>query len=92
MREVHLDRMAAVRPHVRVPFIANGGISSMADVPRVLAATSADAVMSSEALLENPALFCANICPRTGEYVSLVRRAWAARRGWAWWGWGWGSG
>eukprot|EP00547_Thalassionema_nitzschioides_P002253 CAMPEP_0194215286 /NCGR_PEP_ID=MMETSP0156-20130528/16991_1 /TAXON_ID=33649 /ORGANISM="Thalassionema nitzschioides, Strain L26-B" /LENGTH=526 /DNA_ID=CAMNT_0038943767 /DNA_START=200 /DNA_END=1780 /DNA_ORIENTATION=- len=39
------------------PVIANGGIEYSSDVQRCLAHTGASAVMSSEALLENPGLF-----------------------------------
>ena len=55
------EAIAAVRAHpdVRVPIIANGGIASAADVAACLAATRADAVMVSEALLEDPGLFAA---------------------------------
>ena len=52
-----------------VPVIANGGIGDAIDVKACLAATGAAAVMSSEALLENPALFCANRHPVTGDYL-----------------------
>lgn len=52
-----------------VPVIANGGIFSRDDADACLAHTGAAAVMSSEALLENPALFCRNIDPRSGEYL-----------------------
>jgi len=39
------------------PIVANGGIEYGSDVSRCLSHTGASAVMSSEALLENPALF-----------------------------------
>jgi tRNA-dihydrouridine synthase len=39
------------------PIIANGGIEYSSDVDRCLAYTGASAVMSSEALLENPGIF-----------------------------------
>ena len=54
---------------LNVPVVANGGISSADDAAACLAHTGAAAVMSSEALLENPALFCRNVHPRTGAYL-----------------------
>jgi len=41
----------------QVPIIANGGIEHPSDVRKCMDATGAQAVMSSEALLENPGLF-----------------------------------
>jgi tRNA-dihydrouridine synthase 1 len=41
----------------RIPIIANGGISCMEEVTECLLATGARGVMSSEAILEYPALF-----------------------------------
>jgi len=46
-----------VKQEVDIPVIANGGIENFDDVQRCLQITGADAVMSSEALLENPMLF-----------------------------------
>ncbi|EOD13099.1 hypothetical protein EMIHUDRAFT_437158 [Emiliania huxleyi CCMP1516] len=60
-----------------IPVIANGGIATADDVAECLARTGAAAVMSSEALLENPALFCANVDPDSGAYLDqpeLARR------------------
>lgn len=54
---------------VDIPVIANGGISSYEDAEACLAHTGAAAVMSSEALLENPALFCRNRDAHTGAYI-----------------------
>lgn len=47
----------AVKAATTIPIIANGGIESFDDVKRCLETTQADAVMSSEGLLENPRLF-----------------------------------
>lgn len=40
-----------------IPIIANGGVGSLSDALRCWKATGADAVMSSEAILERPSLF-----------------------------------
>jgi hypothetical protein len=47
-----------IKQSVSIPVIANGGVSCRADALRCLSETGADGVMSSEALLENPRLFC----------------------------------
>ncbi|KAL1526426.1 hypothetical protein AB1Y20_015138 [Prymnesium parvum] len=64
------DVIAEVVRQVGVPVIANGGIATFEDVERCLKHTGAAAVMSSEALLENPALFCRNMDPRTRHYLN----------------------
>lgn len=68
----------------RVPVVANGGIGSREDALRCLEYTGADAVMSSEALLEHPSMFERShtaACGRsyqhhqlgiTDEYLALV--------------------
>lgn len=52
--------IAAVVEASSVPIIANGGMALADDVTACLHRTGAAAAMSSEALLENPALFIAN--------------------------------
>lgn len=52
-----LSRVQKVNAALSIPVIANGGISSAADALALLQSTGCAAVMSSEALLENPALF-----------------------------------
>ena len=52
------DIIRKVKETVAIPVIANGGISCREDALQCLEYTGADGVMSSEALLENPKLFC----------------------------------
>lgn len=51
------EAITAIRRAVNIPVIANGGIGSRDDAVRCLGETGAAAVMSAEALLEDPALF-----------------------------------
>ncbi|KAG8464453.1 hypothetical protein KFE25_003516 [Diacronema lutheri] len=67
--------IATVTRALTVPVIANGGIATAADVDACLRETGAAAVMSSEALLGNPALFAANRDPATGAHVTQRRLA-----------------
>ena len=46
-----------IKANVNIPIIANGGISNYDDINKCFIETTADGVMSSEALLENPKLF-----------------------------------
>lgn len=57
-----LKRHFAIR-RIPVPIIANGGIECVDDVYRCIEETGVDAVMTSEAILENPALFTNSIEP-----------------------------
>jgi tRNA-dihydrouridine synthase 1 len=43
-----------------IPIVANGGVGSLSDALQCWKATGADAVMSSEAILERPSLFAGN--------------------------------
>jgi len=46
-----------IKETLSIPVIANGGISTFADIGHALESTGCDGVMSSESILENPALF-----------------------------------
>ncbi len=66
--------IARIKRHFgqRVPIIANGGIGSMADIDRCMAETGVDGVMTSEGILENPALFTDSIHPITLQYRNQI--------------------
>jgi len=51
------EAIRILKSELSIPVIANGGIEHFGDVHRCLVYTAADAVMSSEALLENPMIF-----------------------------------
>ncbi len=51
------DIIAKIKSTLSIPIVANGGVECREDALRCLAYTQADAVMSSEGLLENPKLF-----------------------------------
>ena len=55
----------------RIPIIANGGIECLDDIHRCIIETGADGVMTSEAILENPALFTRNL-DQNDEYRTLL--------------------
>lgn len=57
VREVDWEIIRRIKARLAIPVLANGGIETHADIARCLEATGCDGVMSSEALLENPALF-----------------------------------
>ena len=56
------DMIARIKAHfmsrgIRIPIVANGSIARLEDVVRCVEITAVDGVMTSEAVLENPALF-----------------------------------
>lgn len=67
------ESIAHLVSELDIPVIANGGVATIDEAERCLKATGAAAVMSSEALLENPGLFCGNRDPATDEYLDQVR-------------------
>ena len=66
------DAIRQILEVISVPVVANGGIGCLADVERCLEATGCAGVMSSEGVLENPAMFVNNIHPKTGQVVTNV--------------------
>jgi tRNA-dihydrouridine synthase 1 len=68
------DIIKKIKETLSIPVFANGGIFTFGDVERCLAYTQCDGVMSSEALLENPALFCGEVKDMDGlamEYIAF---------------------
>lgn len=74
------EAIARVKRALSIPIIANGGVEQPEDLERCLAATGCDAVMTSEAALENPGMFGGVPTSRVGqsavtrEYIELARR------------------
>jgi tRNA-dihydrouridine synthase 1 len=70
---VDWDIIKRIKQHVSIPVVANGGVGCFEDVEACLRYTGCDAVMTSEALLENPGLLSDNI-PTSGPlYEQAVR-------------------
>ena len=71
--------IAAVKAALSIPVVANGGVEAPEDLDRCLAATRCDAVMTSEAALENPAMVGGVPTSRVAqvavarEYMALAR-------------------
>ncbi|UKJ87782.2 tRNA-dihydrouridine(20a/20b) synthase (NAD(P)(+)) [Theileria orientalis] len=78
IRECDWDSIKIIKSRVNIPVIANGGIENFEDVQRCLDYTGADAVMSSEAILENPYLFSGrqyNNIDIFEEYLSILKES-----------------
>ncbi|XP_954457.1 uncharacterized protein TA21490 [Theileria annulata] len=74
--ECDWDSIKIIKSRVNIPVIANGGIETFEDVKRCLDYTGADAVMSSEAILENPYLFSGKMYNNIDifeEYLSILK-------------------
>jgi len=70
------DAIRAAKQRLHIPVFANGGIETLADAERCLQVTGADAVMSSEALLEVPSLFSGRQVLQddlADEYLQMVK-------------------
>lgn len=67
-----------IKEHLQIPVIANGGISTYEDCLRCMEYTGCDGVMSSEAILEYPALFdngrLWDLDKLAWEYLEMVER------------------
>lgn len=71
------DDTVIVKKFTSLPLIANGGIEFFEDIQKCLDYTGAQAVMSSEAVLENPALFQPNrirLDDLAVEYIELCKK------------------
>ena len=74
------DTIALLKRSLRIPVVANGGVEQPEDLERCLAATKCDAVMTSEAALENPAMLGGTPTSRLGQaavtrqYIELARK------------------
>lgn len=51
------DMIRKIKQALKIPVIVNGGISTFKDVEKALEVTGCDGVMSSESILEYPALY-----------------------------------
>jgi tRNA-dihydrouridine synthase 1 len=76
VRDCDWDMIRRIKKHfseraIPVPIIANGGIESLDDVLSCLSVTGVDGVMSSEGILENPALFARSLT-RSGVYKNQI--------------------
>jgi len=69
------DAVMAIKKVMNIPVVLNGGIADYADYERAMQDTQVDGVMTSEAVLENPALFSKNTMPGDGSYATQIRLA-----------------
>jgi len=70
------DIIKRIKKTVKIPVYANGGIYNYEDAVKCLEYTGVDGVMSSESLLENPALFSGkvyNLDQLAFEYLELCK-------------------
>lgn len=70
------DMIRRIKEHfakceIPIPIIANGGIETVEDCRRCMEITGVDAVMSSESVLENPAMFASRLTS-SGEYRTQI--------------------
>lgn len=74
VREVNWDIVRQIKARLTIPVVANGGIETPEDVQQCLDATNADGVMSSEGILENPAIFASerNTPGKDTSFVALA--------------------
>ncbi len=77
VREADWDMIRRIKKHfserpVPIPIIANGGIESLDDIYRCIDVSGVDGVMTSEAVLENPALFARNLSS-SGAYQNQLQ-------------------
>lgn len=71
VRACDFDMIKRIKQHFagRLPIIANGGIECLDDVYTCIQETGVDGVMSSEAILENPALYTRGLDPTNNNEI-----------------------
>jgi tRNA-dihydrouridine synthase 1 len=77
MGPANWDIIKKIKESVSIPVFANGGIRTMQDVQECFEYTGVDGVMSSEAILENPAFFDSNFYHMEDlmlEYIDLAEK------------------
>jgi tRNA-dihydrouridine synthase 1 len=67
-----LDQVAEIKKRLKIPVIANGNVISFDDVETNLQFTRADAIMSAEGILDNPALFLPRLGARHGASTQMI--------------------
>lgn len=72
---VNWDIIRQIKARLSIPVIANGGIEEPEDIQRCLDATNADGVMTSEGILENPAIFADANSNTPGKNTSFIELA-----------------
>eukprot|EP00658_Telonema_sp_P-2_P041374 TRINITY_DN2958_c0_g1_i5.p1 TRINITY_DN2958_c0_g1~~TRINITY_DN2958_c0_g1_i5.p1 ORF type:complete len:277 (+),score=102.44 TRINITY_DN2958_c0_g1_i5:79-831(+) len=68
------DAVSAIKKELSIPVVLNGGIVDFNDYERAMKEVGVDGVMTSEAILENPALFSRN-SNQDGGYCGLAQLA-----------------
>jgi tRNA-dihydrouridine synthase 4 len=75
---VNIEAITALRPHVSVPLLFNGDISTLSVAESITRISGVDGVMSARDILANPALFAGHDnCPweAVEEFMNAVVRA-----------------
>ena len=84
---VELDAMKTVFEHVNCAKLGNGGVKSLEDAKRMMAATKCDSVIISSAALANPSVFSEHPVPPKDaalKFISIARDVCDNSKEWRW--------